>query len=82
MIQYIESHGLKIAEPLFKLLNDRIAPGANVEPDSFWKSLSTILSDLTLVNLALLEKRVIGCAQANGYTEPVLHARREAKAKG
>lgn len=57
MTQYIESHGLKIAEPLYKLLNDEIAPGTNVDPESFWKSLATILDDLTPVNIALLEKR-------------------------
>ena len=57
MTQYIESHGLKIAEPLFKLLNDKIAPGTDIDPDSFWKSLSTILADLTPVNHTLLEKR-------------------------
>ncbi len=57
MTQYIESHGLKIAEPLYKLLKDEIAPGTGVDPESFWKSLATIISNLTPVNLTLLEKR-------------------------
>ncbi len=57
MSKYIEAHGLKIAEPLFELLNDEIAPGTNVDPETFWSELKNIIDDLAPKNRRLLEKR-------------------------
>ena len=49
--------GLRIDERLFNLIQDEIAPGTNIDPDSFWLSLAEIVHDLAPGNQSLLEKR-------------------------
>ncbi len=57
MTPYIESQGLRIAEPLYRLLKNEIAPGTGIGPDHFWSELARIFDDLGPVNQKLLEKR-------------------------
>ena len=54
---YISVGSLKVAEPLYNLVRDEIAPGTGVEHDAFWNSLSSIVHDLAPKNKALLDKR-------------------------
>lgn len=48
---------LKIASPLYQLIQSEIAPGTGIEPQNFWLSLSAIVEDLRPSNQTLLEKR-------------------------
>jgi malate synthase len=54
---YVGVGGLQVARPLYDLVKDEIAPGTGVEPDSFWRSLGEIVTQLEPDNRALLEKR-------------------------
>src|SRR3989338_5660068 len=54
---YVAVGGLKVAEPLYNLIRDEIAPGTGVDPDAFWNSLDAIVRDLGPKNRALLDKR-------------------------
>lgn len=54
---YISVGGLKVAEPLYNLVRDEIAPGTDIDPDAFWNSLGSIVRDLEPKNRALLDKR-------------------------
>src|SRR5258705_1828149 len=57
MASRIEVGGLRIDEPLYRLVRDEIAPGTGVKVDGFWKSLGAIVRDLGPKNRALLAKR-------------------------
>jgi malate synthase len=57
MAKSIQSGGIKIAEELYDLVRDEIAPGTGIEPESFWNSLGEIVRDLGPKNRRLLEKR-------------------------
>ena len=48
---------LKIANVLYDLVKNKIAPGTGIEPDSFWHYLDGILDRLGPVNRSLLKKR-------------------------
>ncbi len=58
MTERVEAHGLKIAKPLFDLVNEQIAPDSGVDPDKFWVELANIIKDLAPKNRALLDKRI------------------------
>ena len=53
----IEHSGLQIAEVLYRLVNEEIAPGTGVEPDHFWSQFAAILKDLAPKNKRLLAAR-------------------------
>ena len=57
MTQRIQQGGLQIADELFTLINNDIAPGTGIEPEHFWTALEQILNDLGPKNKALLAKR-------------------------
>ena len=57
MTNYIEAGGLKVAAPLFTLVNEKILPGTDISANTFWSGLAAIVSDLGPKNKALLEKR-------------------------
>ena len=52
-----EIAGLRIAEDLYNLVGDEIAPGTGIAADTFWVGLAEIVRDLGAKNRALLEKR-------------------------
>ncbi|ARN73276.1 malate synthase G [Oceanicoccus sagamiensis] len=57
MTQRTQQGGLQIADELFNLINNEIAPGTGIEPDQFWTALEQILTDLGPKNKALLTRR-------------------------
>jgi len=57
MIERIDVGGLQVAQPLYELVKDEIAPGTGVDPDAFWTSFGEIVRDLMPRNQELLTKR-------------------------
>jgi malate synthase len=57
MSERIQIGGLSIDSSLYKLVEEEIAPGTGIDPDSFWSSLDAIVNDLGPINRALLQKR-------------------------
>ncbi len=57
MTKRINKGGLQIAEALYNLVNNEIAPGTGVDPEVFWSEFEAILNDLAPVNKKLLLKR-------------------------
>ncbi|MFT2110117.1 malate synthase G [Marinomonas sp. 2405UD68-3] len=57
MIGRIQEGGLQIAESLWKLVNEEIAPNTGIEPSHFWDELESILFEFAPRNQALLKKR-------------------------
>ncbi len=57
MIERIDVGGLRVAKPLYDLVNDEIAPGTGVDADAFWTSFGEIVRALTPRNRELLAKR-------------------------
>jgi len=57
MTQRIQKGGLQIADVLYQLVEQQIAPGTGVENDHFWSQFEAILTDLAPKNKALLAKR-------------------------
>ena len=53
----IQKGGLQVARSLSDLVANEITPGTGVQPDEFWASLETILTDLGPKNRTLMEKR-------------------------
>jgi len=57
MAKAVEVGGLRINEALHRLVQDEIAPGTGVGPETFWASLGKIVGDLGPRNRELLKKR-------------------------
>ena len=57
MTQRIQQGGLQVAESLFRLVEEKIAPGTGVTPADFWSSLESILTEFMPRNEALLKTR-------------------------
>lgn len=57
MVNYIEQSNIQIAEVIYKLVNEDICPGLNIEPGQFWQDFSAIIYEFAPQNRALLEKR-------------------------
>ena len=57
MAHYVEHSGIKIAEVIYKLVNDDICPGTGIEPTQFWKDFASIIDEFAVKNSALLDKR-------------------------
>jgi malate synthase len=55
--EYIKLGGLEIAQPLFELIKNDIAPDTGVDNDKFWSSLEEIVRELQPKNTELLAKR-------------------------
>ncbi len=53
----IEIGNLKVADSLYRLVRDEIAPGTGIDSDEFWRSLGEIVAELGPKNAALLSKR-------------------------
>ena len=57
MTQYVAHGSIRIAEPLYALVRDEIAPGTGVAPDAAWSVLERVVTTLGPRNRQLLEKR-------------------------
>ncbi|MFI0396323.1 malate synthase G [Paracoccus jiaweipingae] len=55
MTDYVTRHGLSVAAPLARLIEDRVLTG--VTADAFWSGYAAMLRDLMPVNAALLARR-------------------------
>ncbi|WP_269618513.1 malate synthase G [Zhongshania sp. BJYM1] len=56
-ISRVQHSGLQIADVLYRLVNDEVAPGTGISPDTFWAAFADILKDLAPKNRELLQKR-------------------------
>lgn len=50
-------HGLQIATPLYRFIEDRVLPGTGVDSAAFWQGFDAIVRDLAPKNIALLAER-------------------------
>ncbi|HCE28006.1 MAG TPA: malate synthase G, partial [Comamonadaceae bacterium] len=50
-------HGLQVATPLFRFVEDQVLPGTGIDGATFWKGFDAIVSDLAPRNIALLAER-------------------------
>ena len=57
MTQYVEVHGLKVAQALQQFVETEALPGTGVVADAFWAGFSAIAHELAPKNKALLAKR-------------------------
>ncbi|MDG2500861.1 MAG: malate synthase G [Porticoccaceae bacterium] len=57
MSEHIERAGLRIAKPIYDLVNDQICPGTGVDVESFWENFAAIIDDFAAKNRELLGKR-------------------------
>ena len=57
MTSRVEVSNLKVDQGLYELICHEVAPGTGIDPDSFWQSLSEIVTDLAPGNRRLLEHR-------------------------
>ncbi len=53
-MEYVNVGGLRVAQPLYNLIANEIAPGTGIDADSFWASLEGIVEDLEPRNRELL----------------------------
>ncbi|WP_022959357.1 malate synthase G [Spongiibacter tropicus] len=53
----VQHSGLQIAELLYRLVNEEIAPGTGVDTDKYWTAFAGIIRDLAPRNRELLAKR-------------------------
>lgn len=57
MVKRIHRAGLKIAQPLFNLVEEQILPGLDLDNNEVWQKLATILKRFCARNIALLDER-------------------------
>ncbi len=57
MTDYVQHGGIRIAQPLYDLVRDEIAPGTGVAPEAAWSLLDSVVQTLGPRNRALLGKR-------------------------
>lgn len=63
----IKASGLDIAESLYRLVGDEVAPGTGISADKFWDEFAAILADLAPKNRDLLAKRDSMQAQIDSW---------------
>jgi len=57
MTDRIAIHGLHVATPLYRFIEDQVLPAVGVKSKAFWSGFDGIVKDLAPVNLALLAER-------------------------
>jgi malate synthase len=57
MTDRIAIHGLHVATPLYRFIEDQVLPAVGVKSKAFWAGFDGIVKDLAPVNLALLAER-------------------------
>jgi malate synthase len=67
MTERVEAGGLKVAKPLYDLVQDEIAPGTGIDPAGLWAAFAGILAELAPRNRALLARRDALQAQIDGW---------------
>ena len=50
-------HGLQVATPLLRFIEDQVLPGTGINKAAFWKGFDAIVTDLAPRNIALLAER-------------------------
>ena len=50
-------HGLQVATPLLRFIDDQVLPGTGIDKAVFWKGFDAIVTDLAPRNIALLAER-------------------------
>jgi len=50
-------HGLQVADPLYRFVNDEVLPGTGIDREAFWAGFGAIVRDLAPKNAALLAER-------------------------
>src|SRR6476660_1930347 len=50
-------HGLQIATPLYRFIEDKVLPGTGVDSAAFWKGFDAIVHEFAPRNMALLAER-------------------------
>jgi malate synthase len=50
-------HGLHVATPLLRFIDERVLPGTGIAPESFWQGFGALVRDLAPKNAALLADR-------------------------
>jgi malate synthase len=53
----VQHAGLQIADVLYRLVNEEVAPGTGISSDQFWDAMAAVIKDLAPKNRALLAKR-------------------------
>lgn len=54
---YIDINNLKVADELYKFVNEDILKGTNISPEKFWSGFDNVVHELTPKNNELLKKR-------------------------
>jgi len=67
LLSTVNAGGLNVDSGLYELVNEKIAPGTGVTPESFWKSLNSIVTDMVPRNKELLAKRDTIQTELNAY---------------
>jgi malate synthase G len=57
MYERVEMAGLMIAQPLYDLVKNEVAPGSGIQHDDAWHGFAELIADLTPRNRALLARR-------------------------
>ena len=57
MTQRTSIHGLHVATPLYRFIEDQVLPAVGVKSKTFWSGFDAIVKDLAPVNIALLAER-------------------------
>jgi len=57
MTQYVEKHGLNVADLLVRFVEDRALPGTGIDADAFWAGAAAIFARLAPENARLLAVR-------------------------
>ncbi len=56
-MNYVEAGGLRVADVLFRFINEEALSGTGIGQDSFWTSFGAIVADFAPLNRTLLETR-------------------------
>ena len=63
----VKAGGIEVDDGLYDLIKNEIAPGTGVEPEKFWNSLDSILTEMVPKNKALLAERDEIQTKLNAY---------------
>jgi malate synthase len=67
MTERIETHGLKVAASLHRMIEGEALPGTGIAPDAFWQGLSALVHGLGPRNRELLARRDALQAQLDAW---------------